>query len=264
LVSDFNLGIFDETNAFNSREVLKMIKIQSLTKRYRDLTAVNDISFEVAKGEIVGFLGPNGAGKSTTMKMLTGFLPATSGTAKVAGFDVFERPMEVKRNIGYLPEIPPVYPDLTVEEYLNFVAKLKGLKGGVLKDEVDRVIKRVSLEAVHHRLIRNISKGYQQRTGLAQALLGNPSVLILDEPTVGLDPRQIGEVRSLIRELAGQYTVILSTHILQEVTATCQRVVIINQGDIVADDPLETLVEKHSTGNQPPSLEQIFLSLTEV
>ena len=240
-----------------------MIEISGLTKRYRDLVAVNDITFSVPKGEIVGFLGPNGAGKSTTMKMLTGFLPASSGSAKVAGFDVFEDPMAVKRAIGYLPEIPPVYPDLTVREYLRFVGKLKGLRGTELERHVERSIERVSLGDVSERLIRNISKGYQQRTGLGQALLGNPAVLILDEPTVGLDPRQIGEVRDLIGELAGEHTVILSTHILQEVTATCERVVIINQGQIVADDKLTVLVDKHSDGERKRSLEEIFISLTE-
>ena len=240
-----------------------MIEITGLTKRYRDLVAVDDITFSVPKGEIVGFLGPNGAGKSTTMKMLTGFLPASAGAAKVAGFDVFEEPMAVKRAIGYLPEIPPVYPDLTVREYLRFVSKLKGIRGPELERQVERSIERVSLGDVSERLIRNISKGYQQRTGLGQALLGNPSVLILDEPTVGLDPRQIGEVRELIGELAGDHTVILSTHILQEVTATCERVVIINRGQIVADDKLTELVDKHSEGEQKRSLEEIFISLTE-
>ena len=240
-----------------------MIEITGLTKRYRDLVAVDDITFSVPKGEIVGFLGPNGAGKSTTMKMLTGFLPASAGAAKVAGFDVFEEPMAVKRAIGYLPEIPPVYPDLTVREYLRFVGKLKGIKGAELEREVERSIERVSLGDVSERLIRNISKGYQQRTGLGQALLGSPSVLILDEPTVGLDPRQIGDVRELIGELAGDHTVILSTHILQEVTATCERVVIINRGQIVADDKLTDLVDKHSDGEQKRSLEEIFISLTE-
>ena len=240
-----------------------MIEITGLTKRYRDLVAVDDITFSVPKGEIVGFLGPNGAGKSTTMKMLTGFLPASAGAAKVAGFDVFEEPMAVKRAIGYLPEVPPVYPDLTVREYLRFVGKLKGIKGAELEREVDRSIERVSLGDVSERLIRNISKGYQQRTGLGQALLGSPPVLILDEPTVGLDPRQIGDVRELIGELAGDHTVILSTHILQEVTATCERVVIINRGQIVADDKLTDLVNKHSDGEQKRSLEEIFISLTE-
>ena len=197
------------------------------------------------------------------MKMLTGFLPASSGSAKVAGFDVFEDPMAVKRAIGYLPEIPPVYPDLTVREYLRFVGKLKGIRGVELERQVERSVERVSLGDVSERLIRNISKGYQQRTGLGQALLGNPAVLILDVPTVGLDPRQIGEVRDLIGELAGEHTVILSTHILQEVTATCERVVIINQGQIVADDKLTALVDQHSDGERKRSLEEIFISLTE-
>ena len=241
-----------------------MIEINGLTKRYRDLVAVNDVSFSVAAGEIVGFLGPNGAGKTTTMKMLTGFLPATSGSATVAGFDVFDSPMDVKRSIGYLPEIPPVYPDLTVREYLRFVGKLKGLRGKVLKEHVAESIEKVSLQLVADRLIRNISKGYQQRTGLAQALLGKPKVLILDEPTVGLDPRQIGEVRTLIQSLAGDHTVILSTHILQEVTAVCDRVVIINKGSIVADDNLDHLVKQHTTDDGQKSLEEIFLSLTEL
>lgn len=241
-----------------------MIEIEKLSKRYRDLVAVNDISFNVAKGEIVGFLGPNGAGKSTTMKIITGFLPASGGTVKVAGVDVFEDPMTVRKSIGYLPEIPPVYPELTVSEYLRFVAKLKKIPKANLQSEIDRVIERLSLETVHRRLIRNLSKGYQQRTGFAQALLGNPPVLILDEPTVGLDPRQIGEVRELIKELSGDHTVILSTHILQEVVATCERVVIINRGQIVADNTLANLVAEHADKSSAQSLEQIFLSLTEV
>lgn len=240
-----------------------MIKTEGLTKHYRDFIAIEDVGFEVKKGEIVGFLGPNGAGKTTTMKILTGFLPATRGTAIVADHNVFEEPMEVKRRVGYLPEIPPVYPDLTVREYLSFVGTLKGLRGATLRSDIERVVERVHLTEVVDRLIRNISKGYQQRTGLAQALLGNPEVLILDEPTVGLDPRQIGEVRKLIRELAGDHTVILSTHILQEVTATCQRVIIINQGRIVADEALTSLVAKHARGGREQSLEEIFLSLTE-
>ena len=241
-----------------------MIEIEGLTKHYRDLAAIQDVSFKVGKGEIVGFLGPNGAGKTTTMKILTGFMPASGGSARVAGFDVFEDPMEVKRRIGYLPEIPPVYPDLTVAEYLKFVGTLKGLRGSKLRADVERVVNRVNLVNVIDRLIRNLSKGFQQRVGLAQALLGNPQVLILDEPTVGLDPRQIGDVRELIRELAGEHTVILSTHILQEVTATCQRAIIINKGHIVADDPLHDLTAKHRRGDKESSLEEIFLSLTEI
>ena len=241
-----------------------MIEIEKLSKRYRDLVAVDDISFSVAKGEIVGFLGPNGAGKSTTMKIITGFLPASSGSVKVAGVDVFEDPMTVRKSIGYLPEIPPVYPELTVREYLKFVAKLKKIPRGIQSSEIDRVVERLSLQSVERRLIGNLSKGYQQRTGFAQALLGNPPVLILDEPTVGLDPRQIGEVRELIKELSGAHTVILSTHILQEVVATCERVVIINRGQIVADSTLSSLVAEHQEQASAQSLEQIFLSLTEV
>lgn len=241
-----------------------MIEIEGLSKRYRDLVAIDDVSFRVAKGEIVGFLGPNGAGKSTTMKILTGFMPASAGRARVAGFDVFAEPMQVKRRLGYLPEVPPVYPDLTVREYLAFVATLKGLRGAKKRAAVAHAMERVHVEPQHARLIGNLSKGYQQRVGLAQALLGSPEVLVLDEPTVGLDPRQIGEVRRLIKELAGEHTVILSTHILQEVTATCERVVVINHGKIVADDSLRALVQKHSVDGRERSLEEIFLSLTEV
>ena len=241
-----------------------MIEIEGLSKRYRDLVAIDDVSFRVAKGEIVGFLGPNGAGKSTTMKILTGFMPASAGRARVAGFDVFAEPMQVKRRLGYLPEVPPVYPDLTVREYLAFVATLKGLRGAKKRAAVVHAMERVHVEPQHARLIGNLSKGYQQRVGLAQALLGSPEVLVLDEPTVGIDTRQIGEVRRLIKELAGEHTVILSTHILQEVTATCERVVVINHGKIVADDSLRALVQKHSVDGRERSLEEIFLSLTEV
>jgi ABC-2 type transport system ATP-binding protein len=236
-----------------------MIEVRNLAKIYGDVAAVDNVSFAIGRGEVVGFLGPNGAGKSTTMKILTGYLPATRGTAVVAGFDVFDRPMEVKRRIGYLPEHPPLYPDLTVREYLRFVGRLKGLRGSALTRNLDRVIERISLATVADRLIRNISKGFQQRTGLAQALLGNPEVLILDEPTIGMDPRQIGEVRALIQGLAGEHTVILSTHILQEVTAVCQRAIIINRGHLVADEDLATL-----TGTSNGNLEQVFLSLTEM
>lgn len=191
-------------------------------------------------------------------------MPASAGRARVAGFDVFAEPMQVKRRLGYLPEVPPVYPDLTVREYLAFVATLKGLRGAKKRAAVEYAMERVHVEPQHARLIGNLSKGYQQRVGLAQALLGSPEVLVLDEPTVGLDPRQIGEVRRLIKELAGEHTVILSTHILQEVTATCERVVVINHGKIVADDSLRALVQKHSVDGRERSLEEIFLSLTEV
>jgi ABC-2 type transport system ATP-binding protein len=239
-----------------------MIETRGLTKLYRDLTAIEDVTFAVGKGEIVGFLGPNGAGKTTTMKILTGFMPPSRGLARVAGFDVYEAPMEVKRRIGYMPEHPPVYPDLTVHEYLRFVGRLKELKGPKLKDSIARVVETVDLAPVIDRLIRNISKGYQQRTGLAQALLGSPEVLILDEPTVGMDPGQIVKVRNIIKSLAGDHTVILSTHILQEVTATCERVIIINNGRIVADDNLEVLVSANTKPGVTASLEQVFLSLT--
>ncbi|AKU91371.1 ABC transporter ATP-binding protein [Vulgatibacter incomptus] len=235
-----------------------MIEVSNLTKRYRDLTAIEDLSFHVPKGEILGFLGPNGAGKSTTMRILTGFQPATSGTARVAGFDVFEQPLEVKRRIGYLPEIPPVYPDMSIKAYLRFVAELKGVPRKVRKDEVDRVANAARVAHVMDRLIANVSKGYRQRVGIAQALLGSPDVLILDEPTVGLDPSQILEVRDLVRSLAGQHTVILSTHILQEVTATCDTVLIIARGKLVAHENLRALQEKHPGR----SLDEIFLQLT--
>jgi len=240
-----------------------MIETVGLCKHYRSLTAVNELTFKVNKGEIVGFLGPNGAGKTTTMKILTGFLPPSSGVAKVADFNVLDQPMEVRRRIGYLPEQPPIYPDLTVNEYLRFVGKLKGLRSKKLQSEIARVVEIAKLGEERTTLIAQLSKGFRQRVGLAQALLGDPEVLILDEPTVGLDPRQIGEVRALIKSLAGSHTVLLSTHILQEVTATCDRVMIINRGSIVADDKLTDLVAKHRQGVEDPSLEQVFLQLTE-
>jgi len=235
-----------------------MIDVSRLTKRYRDLVAIEDLSFTVDKGEILGFLGPNGAGKSTTMRILTGFQPATSGTARVAGFDVFEQPLEVKRRVGYLPEIPPLYPDMTVAAYLRFVAELKGIPRKGRKDEVDRVAHAAQVAHVMDRLIANVSKGYKQRVGIAQALLGSPDVLILDEPTVGLDPSQILEVRDLIKSLAGKHTVILSTHILQEVIATCDRVLIIARGRRVAHERLADLQARHPG----KSLDEIFLDLT--
>jgi ABC-2 type transport system ATP-binding protein len=225
-----------------------MIEVRDLVKRYRDLVAVDGLTFTVGKGEIVGFLGPNGAGKSTTMRILTGFLPATSGTARVAGFDVFEEPLEVKRRVGYLPEHPPVHADLTVRSFLRFCADLKGVPRGRVRSEVDRVAARTGAETVMDRVVRNLSKGYRQRVGLAQALLGDPEVLVLDEPTVGLDPLQIREVRDLVRSLAGRHTVILSTHILPEVAMTCQKVLVVNQGRLVDYDTVEGLVAKHLPG----------------
>ena len=235
-----------------------MIEVSQLTKRYRDLVAIEDLSFRVEKGEILGFLGPNGAGKSTTMRILTGFQPATSGTAKVAGYDVFEQPLEVKKRVGYLPEIPPVYPDMTVAAYLRFVAELKGVPRRQRRDEVDRAADAAKVAHVLGRLIANVSKGYKQRVGIAQALIGKPDVLILDEPTVGLDPSQILEVRDLVRSLAGQHTVILSTHILQEVIATCDKVLIIARGKRVAHERLADLQARHPG----KSLDEIFLDLT--
>lgn len=218
-----------------------MIDVQNITKRYGEHTAIERVSFAVEKGEVLAFLGPNGAGKTTTMRILTCFMPATEGVARVAGFDCFEQPMEVKRRIGYLPEIPPVYQELTVHEYLTFVGRLKGVRAADLRMAIDRVVERLSLGDARRRLIANLSRGYRQRVGLAQALLHDPPVLILDEPTVGLDPKQIIEIRELVKGLAGSHTVILSTHILPEATAVCQRVVIINEGRIVAVDTPDRL-----------------------
>src|ERR1700731_3833348 len=213
-----------------------MIKVEGLTKRYARTIAVDNISLEVDKGQIVGFLGPNGAGKTTTMRVLTCFLPPTDGTAKVAGYDVLEQPMEVKRRIGYLPETPPLYPEMEVIESLTFVGQLKQLRGAELKKRVDYVIERCSVGDVRTKLIGKLSKGYRQRVGLAQAIVHNPDVLILDEPTSGLDPKHIIETRQLLKGLSGDHTIILSTHILPEVEATCQRVMIINRGKLVATD----------------------------
>ncbi len=218
-----------------------MIDVQNITKRYGHHTAIDRVTFSVAKGEVLAFLGPNGAGKTTTMRILTCFMPATEGTARVAGFDCADQPLEVKRRIGYLPETPPVYQELTVTEYLTFVGRLRGMVGRNLTSALDQSIGRLELGTVRHRLIGNLSRGYRQRVGLAQALLHDPPVLILDEPTVGLDPKQIIEIRELIKSLAGSHTVILSTHILPEATAVCQRVVIISGGRIVAEDTPEQL-----------------------
>jgi len=218
-----------------------MINVKELTKRYARTTAVDHISFEVAKGQIVGFLGPNGAGKTTTMRMLTCFLPPSSGTATVAGFDVLEQPMEVKKRIGYLPETPPLYPEMETAEYLKFVGQLKGLSGAELQKRIDYVCERCSVADVRNKLLGKLSKGYRQRVGLAQAIIHNPDVLILDEPTAGLDPKQINETRDLIRRLAGSHTIILSTHILPEVEQTCEQVVIINKGKLVATDSVRNL-----------------------
>jgi ABC-2 type transport system ATP-binding protein len=211
-----------------------MIEVQNLTKRYGPTLAVSDVTFEAQKGEVLGFLGPNGAGKTTTMRVITGYLPPTAGRVRVAGYDVVEEPLEAKRRTGYLPESPPVYPDLTVTEYLKFVGRIKGILHRDLTARLDEVSQKCAITDVRQRQIGKLSKGYRQRVGLAQALIHNPEVLVLDEPTAGLDPKQIIETRQLIKGLAGQHTVILSTHILPEVSKTCQRVVVINAGKIVA------------------------------
>jgi ABC-2 type transport system ATP-binding protein len=218
-----------------------MISVQELTKKYARNTAVDRISFEVQKGQIVGFLGPNGAGKTTTMRMLTCFLPATSGSAAVAGFDVLEKPLEVKRRIGYLPEVPPLYLEMRTTEYLEFVGEIKGLRGPELAKRVNYVLDRCALADVKRKVLGKLSKGYRQRVGLAQAIIHNPDVLILDEPTAGLDPKQINETRDLIKSFAGDHTILLSTHILSEVEQTCQQVIIINKGKLVATDSVQNL-----------------------
>ncbi len=221
-----------------------MIEVEHVSKVFNGRRAVDDVSFKVGKGEVLGFLGPNGAGKTTTMRILTCYMPSTKGTARIAGYDVFEESIEVRKRIGYLPENPPIYPEMTVESYLNFVAKIKGARSNQRKVQVDDAIGKCNLGDVRSRIIGKLSKGYKQRVGLAQALLNNPEVLILDEPTLGLDPKQIHEVRSLIKSLGAMHTVILSTHILPEVSMTCNRVVIINRGKVVAMDTPEGLAHQ--------------------
>ena len=223
-----------------------MIEVQHLTKRYGRVTAVDDLNFKVERGEILGFLGPNGAGKTTTMRILTGYMPATEGRAMVAGFDVFEQPIEAKRRTGYLPETPPLYPEMTVREYLQFVGriKLKGVSSSERRNRVEESMRKTRVDDMATRHCGKLSKGYRQRVGLAQAILHNPEVLILDEPTAGLDPKQIIETRQLIRELGGTHTIILSTHILPEVSQTCERVVIINKGRVVAIDTPNNLTAR--------------------
>jgi ABC-2 type transport system ATP-binding protein len=221
-----------------------VIEVQHLTKRYGRVTAVDDVTFRVERGEILGFLGPNGAGKTTTMRVLTGYMPASSGRAIVAGFDVFEQPIEAKRRTGYLPETPPLYPEMTVRDYLDFVARIKRVPSGERKSRVNTAMEKTRVSDMAARHCGKLSKGYRQRVGLAQALLHNPDVLILDEPTAGLDPKQIIETRELIKQLAGDHTIILSTHILPEVSQTCQRVVIINRGRVVAVDSPANLTRR--------------------
>lgn len=221
-----------------------MITVNDLTKRYARTTAVDHISFHVEKGQIVGFLGPNGAGKTTTMRMLTCFFPPSAGTVIVAGFNVLEKPLEVKKRIGYLPEIPPLYPEMETTEYLRFAGRLRGLSGAELNRRVDYVVERCFVADVRKKQLGKLSKGYRQRVGLAQAIIHNPDVLVLDEPTAGLDPKQINETRDLIKSLAGDHTIILSTHILPEVEQTCQQVIIINKGKLVATDSVQNLEER--------------------
>lgn len=221
-----------------------MIEVQHLSKRYGPFTAVNDVSFSVGAGEILGFLGPNGAGKTTTMRIITGYMPATEGTVTVAGHDVFAAPIEAKKRTGYLPETPPLYPDMTVRDYVTFVAKIKGVPSREVRDRVDTVMKKTFIADMANRHCGKLSKGYKQRVGLAQALIHNPDVLVLDEPTAGLDPKQIIEARQLIKELGGNHTVVLSTHILPEVSQTCQRVVIISKGRVVAVDTPDNLTAR--------------------
>jgi ABC-2 type transport system ATP-binding protein len=218
-----------------------MIQVEHLTKHYGPKVAIDDVSFSVAKGEVLAFLGPNGAGKTTTMRILTASMPATSGSVRVAGYDCFDQPREVKHAIGYLPEVPPLYTEMTVSEYLTFVGRIKDIAPERLSSALDRTLEQLSLGEVRGRLIANLSRGFQQRVGLAQALIHDPQVLILDEPTVGLDPKQIIEIRQLIKALAGSHTIILSTHILPEATAVAQRVVIIHEGRIVAEDSQDQL-----------------------
>jgi ABC-2 type transport system ATP-binding protein len=221
-----------------------VIEVSGITKEFGRFTAVNGLSFSVAKGEVLGFLGPNGAGKTTTMRILTGFIPATRGTAVVAGHDILSQPLEAKRKIGYLPESPPLYPEMTVFDYLDFVARIKGVARERRKARVDESMERCSLTDVRDKLVGKLSKGYRQRVGLAQALVHEPEVLILDEPTAGLDPKQINETRALIRTLGGDHTVVLSTHILPEVVMTCDRVVILNKGSVVAQGTTQSLIDQ--------------------
>jgi ABC-2 type transport system ATP-binding protein len=227
-----------------------LIEVEHLVKSYGQARAVNDISFKVEKGEILGFLGPNGAGKTTTMRILTGYLPATGGTARIAGFDVFEQSMEVRKRIGYLPETPPLYPDMTINAYLTFVAQIKGVPAAEIPNRVTESMRMTNLIEREDELIKRLSRGFKQRVGIAQAIVHNPDVIILDEPTVGLDPNQIKEVRSLIKNLAGQHTIILSTHILPEVEMTCDRVVIINKGRIAAVDTTQNLTSQLKGGER--------------
>ena len=227
-----------------------MIEIQNVSKRYGNKLAVNDVSFTIKKGEILGFLGRNGAGKSTTMNIVTGYISASSGRVLLDGYDILENPREFKRRIGYLPEMPPLYMDMTVDEYLKFVCSIKDVKKSYVKSHLDDITELIRITDVRGRLIKNLSKGYKQRVGMAQALVGNPEVVIMDEPTVGLDPKQIIEIRKLIKQLGEDHTIVLSSHILHEVADVCERVVIINQGKIVAQDTLDNLTKSISDSSR--------------
>ena len=227
-----------------------MINVEGLTRYYGDKRAISDVTFRVNKGEILGLLGPNAAGKTTTMRILTCYMPPTSGKATIGGFDIFENSMDVRRITGYLPENPPLYTDMVVRDYLGFVSQLKGVEKSRIRSEVDTVVEKASLGDVQHRIIGKLSKGFKQRVGLAQSLLNNPQIVILDEPTVGLDPKQIIEIRELIKNLSGEHTVILSSHILPEIEQTCDRVVIINQGQVVAEDSVQKLTSRLQGGER--------------
>lgn len=232
------------------KEVNRLIQVENLVKKYGHQTVLNGINLTINEGEVLGLLGPNGAGKSTTMNIITGYISATEGNIKVDGLNILKEPKKVKRKIGYLPEIPPLYMDMTVEEYLKFVSKIKGINRKDIKSSIDKVTELVKLNNSRYRLIKNLSKGYKQRVGLAEAIIGEPEILILDEPTVGLDPKEIIEIRSLVKELGKNHTVILSSHILSEVSAICHRVVIINKGEIVASGTPDELSKRLSYNNK--------------
>ncbi len=242
-----------------------MIHVQNLSKYYGSRAAIQNLNFTIHKGEVVGFLGPNGAGKTTTMKMLTGFMKPSAGKIEIAGFDVTKNPLEVKKKLGYLPETPPIYMDMTVKNYLNYVADLKAVPKKEKKQNIYATLESLKLADVKDRLIQNLSKGFRQRVGIAQALVSNPEVLVLDEPTVGLDPKQVAEFREIIKKLKGSHTIILSTHILQEVQASCERVIIINEGQIVAQNTIEALtqaVQKSNTQSEPNHQVRVYLKVS--
>ena len=249
-----------------------MIEVNELTRYYGQKQAISNVSFKVKKGEILGLLGPNAAGKTTAMRILTCYMPPTSGTATVGGFDIFEQSMEVRQITGYLPENPPLYNELTVDDYLNFVAKIKGVANDKMKNEIETVIEKASVGEVRKRVIGKLSKGFKQRVGLAQCLINNPAVVILDEPTVGLDPKQIIEIRELIKNLKGDHTIILSSHILPEVEQTCERVVIISEGRVVAEDTPDNLTARMKGSDrvilevegEKKKVEDIFKSFSDV